>query len=253
MLSLADAMPLENRELPQDFSTRQRKEFLEIATRAKVELNAVIAEGTTTIGERLSDALNLVLMEAAVVTPDELMASIERTERMASDSPCRGPAIVARAWVDNVFRQELLTDAPTALRKHMQIESSNDTAPTHLTVVANTPQVHNLLVCTLCSCYPRSIIGLSPAWYKSRSYRARAVIEPRVVLAEFGTPIAPEVAVRVHDSTADLRYCVLPERPKGTDGWSEPQLAELVTRDSMIGVARIAEVAPSRAENPSEN
>src|SRR5262249_19795636 len=110
---------------------------------------------------------------------------------------------------------------------------------TKLVVVENTPSVHNLIVCTLCSCYPRPVLGLPPDWYKSRAYRSRAVREPRAVLAEFGTTLPPDVAVRVHDSTADMRYLVLPLRPAGTDGWDEARLAELVTRDSMVGVTQV--------------
>jgi nitrile hydratase len=110
--------------------------------------------------------------------------------------------------------------------------------PTKLVVVENTPRIHNLIVCTLCSCYPRMVLGLPPDWYKSRAYRSRAVREPRAVLAEFGTEVADNIELRVHDSTADMRYLVLPERPAGTESLSEAQLAELVTRDSMVGVAR---------------
>ena len=127
-------------------------------------------------------------------------------------------------------------DNGTAACQELGIEMG----PTRLVVVGNTPAVHNLIVCTLCSCYPRMVLGLPPDWYKSRAYRSRAVREPRAVLAEFGTVIAPDVTVRVHDSTADMRYLVLPERPAGTEHWSEERLASLVTRDSMIGVTRCA-------------
>ena len=130
----------------------------------------------------------------------------------------------------------MLDDANAAVAE-LGISASNNTASTKLTVVENTDDVHNLIVCTLCSCYPRSILGMSPGWYKSRSFRSRAVREPRKVLAEFGTALDDSVRVRVHDSTADLRYMVLPARPAGTEGWSEEQLTSLVERDHMLGAA----------------
>jgi len=139
---------------------------------------------------------------------------------------------VARAWVDSTFKERLLADAPAAAR-----ELGIEVGATQLTVVENTPECHNLIVCTLCSCYPRMLLGLPPDWYKSRPYRSRAVREPRSVLAEFGLAIAERVQVRVHDSTADMRYIVLPMQPAGTEGWSEERLAQIVTRDCMIGVA----------------
>ena len=140
--------------------------------------------------------------------------------------------MVARAWVDPGYKARLLADAKKAATE-LGIDSSN--AP-EVVALENTPRRHHLVVCTLCSCYPKAILGIPPAWYKSVEYRARAVKDPRGVLAEFGTPLAPDVEVRVVDSTADMRYLVLPMRPPGTEGWSEERLAALVTRDSMIGV-----------------
>ena len=139
---------------------------------------------------------------------------------------------MARAWLDPVFRKKLLLDGTRACE-----ELGLEIPGLKLVVVENTPQVHNAVVCTLCSCYPRVLLGIPPDWYKSRNYRSRMVREPRVVLEEFGLKIPENVAIRVHDSTADMRYLVLPMRPAGTDGWTEERLAALVNRDSMIGVA----------------
>jgi nitrile hydratase len=140
---------------------------------------------------------------------------------------------VARAWVDDGFREALQTDAYGAVAS-----LGLDPGYTELTVLENTPQVHNVVVCTLCSCYPRSLLGRPPSWYKSAAYRSRLVRESRAVLREFGTDLPAGTEVRVHDSTAELRYLVLPVRPPGTEDWSESELATLVTRDSMIGVSR---------------
>ena len=145
-------------------------------------------------------------------------------------NPANGAAVVARAWTDAEFRTRLLEDASEASR-----EMGFDIGPMRLIAVENTADVHNLIVCTLCSCYPRNLLGLPPDWYKTRAYRSRAVIEPRAVLREFGLDLADDVQLRVHDSTADMRYIVLPARPEGTDGMDEAALAALVTRDSMIG------------------
>src|SRR5262249_26512059 len=157
-------------------------------------------------------------------------------EVMHARLPAIGARVVARAWVDTAFKQRLLDNGSEACR-----ELGVDIGPTKLVVVENTPDVHNLIVCTLCSCYPRMLLGLPPDWYESRSYRSRAVREPRAVLAEFGTVMPEHVVLRVHDSTADMRYLVLPERPAGSGALSEAALADLVTRDSMIGVARARE------------
>ena len=180
--------------------------------------------------ERLETAVRELLIEKGVVTAEAVRAAVEDIE---DRTPALGARLVARAWVDPEFKARLLADAPAAAR-----ELGVEVGATQLTVLETTPEVHNLIVCTLCSCYPRAVLGLSPAWYKSPAYRSRAVREPRAVLAEFGTEIPDEVTVRVHDSTADLRYLVLPLRPPGTDGLDEGALAQLVGRDAMIGVAR---------------
>ncbi len=174
-------------------------------------------------------AVRELLIEKRIVTADEVRRAVEA---MDARSPALGARVVARAWTDAAFKARLLADG-TAACEELGIEM----AATKLVVVESTPAVHNLVVCTLCSCYPRMLLGLPPDWYKSRAYRARAVREPREALREFGTEIADDVTVRVHDSTADMRYLVLPLRPPDTDGWSEDRLAALVTRDSMIGVA----------------
>jgi nitrile hydratase len=151
---------------------------------------------------------------------------------MRARTPERGAKVVARAWVDPEYKKRLLENGTKACE-----ELGLDVPALKLVVVENTPQVHNVIVCTLCSCYPRMLLGIPPDWYKSRAYRSRMVREPRAVLAEFGLQLPDEVQVRVHDSTADMRYLVLPARPAGTEGWSEERLAALVTRDSMIGVS----------------
>ena len=192
-------------------------------------------EGPYTSARRLADQLLDALVKADVVTREELRKAVERLDAIGTQQ--EGPRLVARAWVDPDFRTLLLRDA-TAAAGELGIAAVNSTAPTVLTAVENTSSVHNLIVCTLCSCYPLSILGLSPPWYKSRVFRARAVREPRRLLSqEFGLAIPDDVAVRVHDSTADLRYIVLPRRPAGTEGWSEADLAALVTRDTMVGTA----------------
>ena len=169
-----------------------------------------------------------LLIEKGVLSAEDIRNAVEE---MDSRGPELGAQVVARAWVDPQFKQSLLQDAPAAV-KALGI----DIGPLQLLVVENTTEVHNLIVCTLCSCYPRTLLGLPPDWYKSREYRSRAVREPRAVLGEFGTEIPDEVEVRVHDSTADLRYLVLPQRPAGTGHLSEDELAALVKRDSMIGI-----------------
>src|SRR5947209_8942795 len=174
-------------------------------------------------------ALKELLIEKGIVSPREIREAIEFRD---SITPALGAKIVARAWKDPGFKQRLLADGTEAIR-----EFGLDMGATELVVVENTPKVHNMIVCTLCSCYPRAVLGLPPSWYKSREYRARAVREPRAVLKEFGTKIANSVEVRVHDSTADMRYLVLPMRPQGTEKLNEEQLAPLVTRDCMVGVS----------------
>ena len=175
-------------------------------------------------------AIRELLIEKGVVTADELDDIILRAR---ARTPADGAKVVARAWLDETFRERLLTDARAAVAD-LGYQLSHDA---ELAVVENTAHVHHLVVCTLCSCYPTSLLGPPPDWYKSFAYRQRAVIEPRAVLREFGLELADDMRVRVVDSTADIRYLVLPRRPSGTQGLGEDALAELVTRDSMIGVA----------------
>jgi nitrile hydratase subunit alpha len=172
-------------------------------------------------------AVRELLVEKNVTTPEEISAQIDK---MDARSPAIGSAVVARAWVDPEFKQRLLKDGSAA-----SLEMGFDVGPMHLIAVENTEDTHNIVVCTLCSCYPRNLLGLPPDWYKSRAYRSRTVKEPRKVLSEFGVTLGENVAVRVHDSTADMRYVVVPVRPQNTEGLSEAELASLVTRDSMIG------------------
>ena len=176
----------------------------------------------------LQMAVVSLLVEKEVFTAGEMRDQIER---MDSLTPARGARLVARAWVDDGFRERLLADSKPAAA-----ELDIDLGPIPILVMENTPETHNVVVCTLCSCYPRFLLGHPPDWYKSRSYRSRTVREPRRVLAEFGTEIDPGRRIRVHDSTADMRYMILPMRPAGTDGRTEEALAGLVTRDSLIGV-----------------
>jgi nitrile hydratase len=177
----------------------------------------------------LETAVRELLIAKGLFSGSDLRAMLEAID---SWTPALGARLVARAWVDPEFKSRLLADAPSAAR-----ELGIDPGPTPLVVLENTASRHNLVVCTLCSCYPKRILGIPPDWYKSRSYRSRAVREPRSVLAEFGTVVPEDITVHVHDSTADLRYLVLPMRPEGTEGLSEEALAALATRDSMIGVA----------------
>ncbi len=188
-------------------------------------------------------ALESILIEKEMIDPAQLDAVVDTYENRIG--PRNGAEVVARAWSDPDYKARLLEDGTAAIA-----ELGFDGAQgEHMVVVENTPDVHNLVVCTLCSCYPWPTLGLPPVWYKSAAYRSRAVIEPRAVLREFGVELDDEVEVRVWDSTAEVRYLVLPERPAGTDGLGETALAELVTRDSMIGVAR---VAPPATEAPGD-
>jgi len=180
-----------------------------------------------TYWQTMEIALRELLVEKGVTSPDEIAAQIDAME---ARNPANGAAVVARAWVDPAFKTALLEDASDATR-----EMGFDIGPMRLIAVENTETIHNMIVCTLCSCYPRNLLGLPPDWYKSRAYRSRTVREPRSVLAEFGVILPDMTQVRVHDSTADMRYIVIPARPLGTDGWSQDDLAALVTRDSMIG------------------
>lgn len=178
-------------------------------------------------------ALESLLVEKGLVDPAALDALIDTYQHKVG--PRNGAQVVARAWVDAAYKERLLADATNAIAELGYGGRQGE----HMVVVENTPQVHNLVVCTLCSCYPWSVLGLPPVWYKSAPYRSRAVIDPRGVLREFGLDLSPETEVRVWDSTAELRYLVLPERPAGTDEMSEEQLAALVTRDAMVGVGKV--------------
>lgn len=174
-------------------------------------------------------ALEAVLVEKGLLSTDQVDAVVERYERDLG--PQNGARVVARAWVDGDYRERLRADGAAAIRELGFGGFEGDT----MVVVENTPDVHNVVVCTLCSCYPWPVLGLPPTWYKSPAYRARVVAEPRAVLREFGLELPPDTEIRVWDSTSEVRYLVLPERPAGTDGMSEDELAALVTRDSMIG------------------
>ena len=172
-------------------------------------------------------AVRELLIEKGVTTAAEIARQIDA---MDNRTPANGAAVVARAWTDPDFRVALQHDASVATS-----EMGFDIGPMKLIAVENTADLHNIVVCKLCSCYPRNLLGLSPDWYKSRAYRSRTVREPRRVLAEFGVTLPETTQIRVHDSTADMRYIVIPARPDGTDGWSTDDLAHLVTRDSMVG------------------
>jgi nitrile hydratase subunit alpha len=184
-----------------------------------------------TYWQQMEIAVRELLVAKGVTTPAEIAAQIATME---ARSPANGAAVVARAWTDPAFRAALRDDAAEATRA-----MGFDIGPLRLIAVENTADVHNVIVCTLCSCYPRNLLGLPPDWYKSRAYRARTVKEPRKVLAEFGVTLPAATQVRVHDSTADMRYIVIPQRPAGTEGWSAADLATLVTRDSMIGTGLV--------------
>ncbi len=180
--------------------------------------------------EVLEEAMRLLLIEKGVLTEKEIATQIDVIE---SRSPALGAKVVAHAWTHPEFKTKLLEDTRGAL-----LDLGIDIGSiAEFRVVENTPKTHNVIVCTLCSCYPKMLLGIPPAWYKSLAYRSRTVMDPRGVLKEFGVTIAEAVEVRVHDSTADLRYIVLPMQPKGTEGWSEERLAALVSRDCMIGTA----------------
>jgi nitrile hydratase len=191
------------------------------------------ANGMPGYYEVMETALRELLIEKGLFSADEIRRMLEV---MDSRNPALGARLVARAWIDPEFRARLLADGRSACEE-FGISFFEDT---QLMVVENTDKVHNLLVCTLCSCYPREILGLPPDWYKQKPYRARAVTEPRAVLTEFGTVIPDDVEIRVSDSTAMIRFLVLPQRPPNTEEFTEDELASLVTRDVMIGVARIS-------------
>jgi nitrile hydratase len=181
--------------------------------------------------EKRTWAIQSLLVEKGIITADEIRRQIETVD---SRTPADGAKVVARAWVDPAFKARLLRDAKAAVAE-LGLDSGESPV---LVAIENTPKIHNVVVCTLCSCYPRTLLGLPPDWYKSLNYRSRVVVDPRNVLQEFGLELEPEVEVRVYDSSADMRYLVIPERPPGTEHMSEVELAGLVTRDSMIGVTR---------------
>jgi nitrile hydratase len=178
--------------------------------------------------EILSRAMQELLEARGVISAEQIRRRIELFEE---DFPYRGGRVVARAWTDPAFKQRLLEDGRAACAEiGIELEAER------LIAVENTPETHNLIVCTLCSCYPRALLGMPPTWYKSRNYRSRVVFEPRTVLREFGTVLPDSVTVRVHDSNADMRYVVVPMRPAGTGSWSEERLAGILTRDTLVGV-----------------
>jgi nitrile hydratase len=183
-------------------------------------------------------ALESVLVEKQMVDPAELDEVVDAYENRIG--PRNGARVVAHAWVDPAYKVHLLADATQAIAEFGYAGAEGE----HMVVIENTPTVHNLVVCTLCSCYPWPTLGLPPVWYKSAPYRSRAVIDSRGVLREFGLDVADDVEVRVWDSTAEIRYLVLPERPSGTEHMTEAELAEIVTRDSMIGVSKIVSPQP---------
>jgi nitrile hydratase len=180
-----------------------------------------------TYWQQMEIAIRELLIEKGVTTAQEVNAQIDA---MDARNPSHGAAVVARTWTDPAFREALLKDASAATR-----DMGFDIGPMKLIALENSADAHNIVVCTLCSCYPRNLLGLPPDWYKSRAYRSRTVKEPRKVLAEFGVTLPQTTKVRVHDSTADMRYVVIPMRPAGTEDWTADALAALVTRDSMIG------------------
>jgi nitrile hydratase len=182
-------------------------------------------------------ALEALLIEKGVIGKDTVDKVLEFFE--TEMGPFNGAKIVARAWVDTGFKQRLLADTPGAIAELDFPPGMAGAEGEHMKIVENTPTVHNLIVCTLCSCYPWPTLGLPPYWYKDPTFRARAVREPRKVLEEFGLKIEPSVEIRIWDSSAQIRWFVLPERPENTDGWSEADLAKLVTPESMMGVARV--------------
>jgi len=194
--------------------------------------DAITASKNRSYYEIMEIAVRELLVEQKLIGADEIRRQIEVLD---SRTPALGAKVVARAWVDSDFRSRLVADGRAACEE-LGISFYDDT---QLIVLENTDTVHNLIVCTLCSCYPRPVLGLPPDWYKLKPYRARAVSEPRSVLAEFGTVIPDNVEIRVSDSTAMVRYLVLPNRPNGTEKYTEEQLAAIVTRDTMIGVAQV--------------
>ncbi len=189
-------------------------------------------DDTMTYYKLMESAVRHLLIDKKLITAEQIR---KKVEEMDSRTPVNGAKIVARAWIDEEYKRRLIANPKEAIG-----ELGHDIGPLNLIVLENTKKVHNVVVCTLCSCYPRWILGLPPDWYKSREYRSRVVARPRSVLEEFGTVIASEREVRVHDSTADMRYLVLPMRPSGTEKMKEDELAGLVGRDAMIGVVEVS-------------
>eukprot|EP00977_Amphora_coffeiformis_P003433 scaffold638_cov168-Amphora_coffeaeformis.AAC.15 len=203
--------------------------------RPLVEQRAIDREGPPRPGKQVHQTLMKILLEKGLVTANEVRQVSEKLD--TAGKKLDGASLVVEAWTNPAFYEKLVANAPAAASE-IGIATSNPNAPTILTVVPNTPNTHNLVVCTLCSCYPSGLLGIAPSWYKSREFRSRAVREPRRVLQEdFGLNVSAKPTIRVHDSTADHRYLVLPTRPAGTEGWSKEDLRALVTRDTMIGVA----------------
>jgi nitrile hydratase len=186
-------------------------------------------EGPPSDYEILSRAMQELLIDKCHISPEQIR---RRMEQFDEEFPYRGSKVIAHAWTDPAFKRRLLEDGKAACA-----EFGLDLEADRLIAVENTPEVHNVIVCTLCSCYPRALLGMPPTWYKSENYRRRVVREPRSVLKEFGTVLPDHVTLRVHDSNADMRYVVIPMRPAGTEGWTENQLATILTRDTLIGVA----------------
>jgi nitrile hydratase alpha subunit len=186
-------------------------------------------EGPPCEHEIMSRAMQELLEEKGLLSAEEVRRRMELFEQ---EYPLRGSRVIAHAWADPAFKKRLLEDGKAACA-----EWGLDLEADRLIALENTPQVHNVVVCTLCSCYPRALLGMPPTWYKSENYRRRVVREPRAVLKEFGTVLPASVAIRVHDSNADMRYVVVPMRPAGTEGWTEEQLASILTRDTLVGVA----------------
>ena len=197
--------------------------------------------GTESYAALRTKALEALLVEKGLITTDVIDTVVRAYEQ--DIGPLNGATVVARAWVDPAYKQRLLADGTSAIAEL----GFGGREGVDMVVLENTPTVHNVVVCTLCSCYPWPVLGLPPTWYKSEAYRARVVAEPRRVLGEFGLDLDSDVELRVWDSSAEVRYLVLPERPAGTDGLSEDQLAALVTRDAMIGVARVEAPAGATA------
>ena len=204
---------------------------------------SITEKNELTYYEKRVYAIQSLLIEKGFMTADEVRRAVED---MDSRTPALGAKVVARAWVEPAFKARLLADAKAAVAE-LGIDTG---ALITLVAIENTDRVHNVVVCTLCSCYPRPILGLPPDWYKSLHYRSRVVVDPRGVLKEFGLELEQDVEVRVYDSTADMRYLVIPARPAGTEHMSEEELAGLVTRDSMIGVARARTPSESGVRSP---